>query len=197
MDIQNLIDKTDKNNLYLFFRLIIYFLLTVISIDSLYSVKNIDSTSYFNNLFLYSGPLFIEYIFGMDCYNKLSKRSKSIGFFISMILVLISIFGLFGIITIELNNKTHVIENIYLYKDSINFIGIIKFIPVISCICNLADWIFSYTSAELTYYSMHKEINEIIKENISQKGLDMIEKSKQKYKNEYKKDVLDVMKGDI
>lgn len=196
MDIQNIVDKTNKKNLYLFFRFGIYLLLVMVSLDRLYSINNIDSSTYFNNIFLYSAPLVIEYIFSMDNYNNLSKITKNVGFFITVILLFISILGLFGVAGIKLSDETNFIEKIYLYGNNINIIFIIPWLTKISCICNLGDWIFSYNAEELRMYDLYNEVNQYIKEEVDNKKINVIEDKKKKYKDNYRKEVISYIKGD-
>lgn len=191
--------KINSNSNYLTWRFVIYLGLTLVSINGLYDISNINSLAYFNNIVLYSAPLFIEYIYGLNCYTKRFKNSKTIGFIISLLFLAFGILGLIGISTIEIDKHTLLIKELYLYKGHISVLIYIKYIfPFILCSCILADCIFSYNFEEIRYYNLISELNEDINERLKkekEKENGVLEKEKKGYKDKYRKQIKESIKG--
>ena len=190
--IDDIKQKSNANNMYLGLRFLIYLFITIISIQSIYDVENI---TYFNNTLLFSAPLLIEYMFGLKCFSKISKVCKTLGFFVSLFIFIISIFGLMGISNIKLNQNNFKIAELYLYKDYINIIFIMKIAPYASCMLALGDWLFAYTEEEVRFYNLTAEINEYIEDSISKNNIDVLENAKEGYKKEYRSKIIETIKG--
>ena len=175
----------------------IYVGLTLISINSLYDTKNIDSHTYFNNIVLYSAPLFIEYIYGLNCYTKRFKNSKTIGWIISLLFLIFGCLGLCGVSTIEIDKHTLLIREVYLYKGNISVLIVVRYIfPTILCSSILADCIFSYSLEEIRYYDLTCELEKDINEKIEkEKELEILEKEKNGYKDRYREKIKESIKG--
>ena len=193
--IDDIKQKTNGNNTYLGLRFFIYLFITIVSIQSIYDVENITNRTYFNNTLLFSAPLLIEYMFGLKCYSKISKRCKTLGFVASAVIFIISIFGLMGISNIKLDENNFRISTLYLYKDYINILLVMKIAPYFSCIFALGDWLFAYTNEEVKFYNLTSEVNECIEELILKNKLDVLEKAKEGYKEEYRNKIIDAIKG--
>ena len=196
MNLDAILEKTTKNNLYLFFRLSLYVILTLFSLQGLYNIKNINAHTYFNNLLLYSSPLVIEYIFGLKCYSNILKWCKTFGFLIAASLCIISIFGIFELSTIVIDEHNLLIKELYLYKTYFNILGYVKISPMFLCLCILGDWMFSYNPEELRFYNIISDIeNDINKRMEEAKKQDMFEQEKNGNKDKYRNKVGKSIKG--
>ena len=197
MNLDDFKKRFNRNSNYLTWRLVIYVGLTLISINSLYDTKNIDSHTYFNNIVLYSAPLFIEYIYGLNCYTKRFKNSKTIGWIISLLFLIFGCLGLCGVSTIEIDKHTLLIREVYLYKGNISVLIVVRYIfPTILCSSILADCIFSYSLEEIRYYDLTCELEKDINEKIEkEKELEILEKEKNGYKDRYREKIKESIKG--
>lgn len=180
--------KTTDNNRYLLLRFFLYLMMTLISIEELYTTKNINNDMFFNNVFLFAAPLFIEYKYGIRCYTKRAKKIRAFGYVLSGFVCFICFLGILNIATIEINKNTLYIDGLYLYKGNFNVLFIIRYIHFLMSGLTLTDWVLSYNKEELDYFELYEDVNLYIEDRIKDKNLpELLKKKKEELKEQYRK----------
>lgn len=175
--------KANGNNIYLLIRFFIYLAVAVFSVDMVYSSYGISDKMYFNTILLFSAPLAIEYIFGLQTYTELSKICKTFGAFFSCVLVILSLAGLMGGININLDNQTQCISNVLI--KSLPILTPIRILPFLCVVITLGDCIFAFSKEECIFYEITNDLNEFARELIKSKRSNILEQEKEKHKQVY------------
>ena len=187
----------NENNNYLIIRFIIYFLIVIISIDSLYMSSEITNIMYFNTIMLFAAPLLSEYIWGMQCYSIYSKCSKTAGFIFSFILLVLAVAGVMGLAYIKVNENTLFIEGVYLSRINFPILWLIRLLPFLCVVCTLADCIFSFGEEEKVFFDLTQETNKAIADIIESKKHKLVEEEKMKMEKQYRKKIFDSINNNI
>lgn len=197
VNIQDMKKKMNENNNYLIIRFIIYFLIVIISIDSLYMSSEITNIMYFNTIMLFAAPLLSEYIWGMQCYSIYSKCSKTAGFIFSFILLVLAVAGVMGLAYIKVNENTLFIEGVYLSRINFPILWLIRLLPFLCVVCTLADCIFSFGEEEKVFFDLTQETNKAIADIIESKKHKLVEEEKMKMEKQYRKKIFDSINNNI
>lgn len=197
VNIQDIKKKMNENNNYLIIRFVIYLLIVIVSIDTLYISEGITSVVYFNTIMLFAAPLLSEYIWGIQCYSIYSKCSKSVGFILSSILFIVAGAGMMGLAYIKVNENTLFIEGVYLSRINFPLLWAVRLLPFLCVVCTLADCIFSFGEEERVFFDLTQESNEAISSIIESKKHKLVEEEKKKMEKQYREKLFDTINNNV
>lgn len=190
-NIQDAKNKMNDNNIYLCIRFMLYFLITIFSIEQLYSTEGINDILYFNTILLYATPLVVEYFFGVRCYSVEAKFLKTTGFLFSLFMVIVGILGLMGLFKFIVNEDNTIIKGIYIYR--VNIVLLIRVCPFLCLINTFLDWMFSLGEEERAFYDYSEELSKYAEELIRSNKYKVLENEKERYEEEFKGKIAEML----
>lgn len=147
MDVKLLWARVDSRHKYLLFRCILYIFISFYVIKPFFEQKNIDSLTFLNTLLITLSPLFIEYLYGLEAFNKFSISMRSIGIIVTLFYMILIVF----IMTSgnEFNvSKEEVIESFTLFNLTFSVIYL-KLLVYLLPACAIFDLVFSVSKFEV------------------------------------------------
>lgn len=176
MDLDKILANIHKKQRYLFFRFVVISLMMFFTYMPLFNQEQLTHILVLNATIFLFAPLWVEYIWGMQAYNRVTNFSRFVGFLYTSIVLFSSVIGLMG--GYSLINA----ENEVLIQSSLNNIvidlNLFKWTLVITPSLLFVDCLFTLSRREVRIYNTEDKLfkflmdkngkNQSLKEEVSE-----------------------------
>jgi len=190
MDVDKLLANIQKRHKYLFFRFTVLTLMILFTYKPMLSEVDVTHIYILNATIFLIGPLFVEYLWGMQAYNKFTNSSRIFGIVYTFLILFCSVVGLMGGFSIT-NGEGTIISNSSV-NDLVVNINYLRIIIFVTPALLFFDFIFTLSSKEISLYKLEDEIRGLTIERIKEMPNG---KLKTVLKKEYKEELLGIING--
>lgn len=160
MNLDKIRNSIHKKQKYLFYRLCVLTLLIFFTYRPMFFGEHIDGVLVMNTTIFLIAPLFIEYGWGMQTYNKITNTSRTLGFFFTFLILAFCVIGLMGGYTLVDSNDNILIQG-RINSFDIN-VSILLTVSWLTPLFLIVDFIFTFTRRELEIYNIEDELFDVI-----------------------------------
>lgn len=152
LNLDNILGNIHKRQRYLFFRFLVITLLIFFTYRPMFNNEIIDVVLILNTTIFLIGPLWVEYTWGIQAYNRITNLSRIVGFFYTVIVLFFCVMGLMQGYTItDLKGNEINTSEIFNFTVSLKwFKAVIWLTPILL----LVDCVFTLSRREVELYKL-------------------------------------------
>lgn len=181
-----------KKQRYLFFRFVVITLMMYFTYKPLFDEEELTHILVLNATIFLFAPLWVEYIWGMQAYNKITNTSRFVGFLYTSFVLFFSVTGLMGGYSL-VDGESNVLMHSTLNNVEID-LDLFKWTLIITPSLLLIDCLFTLSRREVKIYNTEDKLFKMLTEQNNNKSSLKNEVNEEMYKKLV--DLINEMEGE-